>query len=75
MKCVLCGGTLLNKVVEEEVRVENNHYLVKMEVEVCQDCGERYYREGQIDELIQWKKKLKDSGSQYQEVGKVYQVA
>lgn len=75
MKCVLCGGALQNKVVEEEVKVENNHYLVKMEVEACQDCGERYYREGQIDELIQWKKKLKDSGSQYQEIGKVYQVA
>lgn len=75
MKCVLCGGGLQDKVVEEEVRVENNHYLVKMEVEVCQDCGERYYREGQIDELIQWKRKLKESGIQYQEVGKVYQVA
>lgn len=75
MKCVLCGGALQDKVVEEEVRVENNHYLVKMEVEVCQDCRERYYREGQVDELIQWKRKLKKSGNQYQEVGKVYQVA
>ncbi len=75
MKCVLCGGVLGNKVVEEEVRVESNHYLVKMEVEVCQYCGERYYQEGQVDELIQWKKKLKGSGDQYREVGKVYQVA
>ena len=75
MRCVLWGGALEYKLVDEEVPEGNNHYLIEMKVEVCQDCGERYYQEGQVDELIKWKKELKGNKSQYREIGKVYQVA
>lgn len=74
MKCVLCGGVLQEKVVEEEVRVGSDHFLVKMKVEVCRDCNERYYQEGQVDELIKLKKRLSAEKKQYQPVGKVYLV-
>lgn len=74
MKCVLCGGALQEKVVEEEVRVGSDHFLVNMKVQVCSDCNERYYQEGQVDKLIELKKRLSKEKKQYQSVGKVYLI-
>ncbi|MBI3755157.1 MAG: YgiT-type zinc finger protein [Deltaproteobacteria bacterium] len=75
MKCVLCGGGVEKKVVDEEIKVFNDHFLVKMEIEVCKSCGERYYAEGQVDGLIHLKKRLEKEKTGCLEVGKVYQIS
>ena len=43
MKCVLCGGEVAKKKIEEEVRLNGDHVMVEVEVEVCQNCHEKYY--------------------------------
>jgi len=74
MSCVLCGGELIEKVVTEEVIEANNHIMVKVKAEVCEQCHERYYASGFIDRLIEIKEDLKKHQLSLHEIGKVYEL-
>ena len=74
MRCVLCGGDLEQKLVEEEVKVGADHILVEVEAEVCRNCHERYFAEGVIDRLIELKQKLKVKKVNFPLVGSVYKA-
>ena len=44
MRCVICNSPdIEQRLVEEEIRLEQNIILVPIEVMVCLGCGERYY--------------------------------
>lgn len=75
MKCVLCGGGLENKSVEEEVRVGYDHLMVKVKAEVCVNCGERYFGEGVIDHLRAVKHDLEEKRLKTIKIGSVYEIA
>jgi len=74
MRCVLCGGELRNKIVEEEVSKGGDSILTRVKAEVCVNCNERYYPEGTIDRLIQLREKLEKKKVKLREIGKVYKV-
>ncbi len=75
MRCALCGGELIEKVITEDVIEENNHILVKVKAEVCEQCHERYYASGAVDKLIEIKEDLKKYHLKLHEVGKVYELS
>lgn len=75
MRCALCGGELIEKVITEDVIEENNHILVKVKAEVCEQCHERYYASGTVDKLIGIKEDLKKDRLKLHEVGKVYELS
>ncbi len=72
MKCALCGGQLLKEAVQEEVKVHQDHIIVDVEAEVCQDCHQRYFEEGVIDRLIEIKRKLTEREFKLPKIGEVY---
>lgn len=74
MKCALCGGNLVRETVQEEVKVHQDHVLVDVEAEVCQDCHERYFEEGVIDRLIVIKRKLTEREFKLPKLGEVYKA-
>jgi len=74
MICVFCGGSVEKKKVEEEVRSHDKHILVMVDAEVCSDCGERYFPEGVIDNLINIKAVADKGELPMKEVGKVYRA-
>ena len=74
MKCVLCSGELIEKTVTEEVIEGNDHIVVKVKAEVCQQCHERYYASGIVDKLIEIKEDLKNKSLRLHEIGKVYEI-
>ena len=73
MKCIFCKGNLSKELVTEEVKVGNDHVLVKLEAEVCENCHEKYFPEGTVDFLQEIKKKLKADKSHLKPIGQVYQ--
>ena len=75
MKCVLCGGRLAEKNIEEEVRVEYDHVMVKVKAEVCVNCGERYFNEGVVDYLRTVKHDLEKKKLKMRQIGSVYEIA
>ncbi|MDP2720367.1 MAG: type II toxin-antitoxin system MqsA family antitoxin [bacterium] len=56
-ECYFCKGTTEIKNVDVDFRWEGNLYVIKdVPVEVCAQCGERYYSaeiSKRIDELVQ----------------------
>lgn len=75
MKCALCGGKLIEKMVTEEVAEGNNHVVVKVRAEVCEQCHESYYSSGIVDKLIEIKENLKTHQLKLHQIGKVYKLA
>ncbi|OGQ04600.1 MAG: hypothetical protein A2W61_07350 [Deltaproteobacteria bacterium RIFCSPLOWO2_01_44_7] len=75
MKCVFCKGSLVKKMVEEEVKAGNDHILAEVEAEVCVNCHERYFPQGTIDYLQKLKKELKNKKEQFKPVGQVFRAA
>jgi len=44
MKCVICkGDDIVVKTVDEQIAVEKDILLVRLDLPVCSQCGERYY--------------------------------
>ena len=75
MICVFCKGKLVKKNVEEEIKVGNDHVMVEVGAEVCNDCGERFFPQGTVDHLLKLKRKLKKDKKQFKAVGKVFRAA
>lgn len=75
MICVLCKGKVSKKMVREDVTVGNDHIVVNLEAEVCENCHERYFSEGTADYLQRPKRDLKNKKDRFKLVGQVYQTA
>ena len=73
MRCAICGGELVHRLVEEEISENNDRIVVKVEAEVCENCRERYYADGIVDKLIDLKERLKKHKVKMHEIGKVYE--
>ncbi|MBI2082834.1 MAG: YgiT-type zinc finger protein [Deltaproteobacteria bacterium] len=74
MICILCKGKVAKRVVQEDITVGNDHIMVNLEAEVCENCHERYYPEGTVDYLQKLKQDLKSHREQFTPVGQVYQA-
>ncbi|MFH1258411.1 MAG: YgiT-type zinc finger protein [Elusimicrobiota bacterium] len=72
MKCALCGGKIVEMTVTEEVIEANNHVVVNVKAEVCEQCHERYYASGVVNKLIELKEALRLHQLKLKEIGKVY---
>jgi len=75
MICIFCKGHLSKKKVQEEVQVDNDHIVVEIEAEVCDNCHERYFPEGTVDYLQKLRKELKTKKDRFRPVGQVYHMA
>ncbi len=74
-KCPICGSDIITKEVEKLLRGGNNTAIVKVEAEICLHCGERLYSKDTIQLFEKIRSKLKRREvSEYQPVGKTYQV-
>ena len=74
MKCVLCGGNVKRKHVEEEIRVNHDFGMVNIDAEVCENCGERYFDEGVVDHLRSIKHSLVERKLKTRKIGSVYEI-
>jgi len=75
MKCVICGGDVVEKKVREEVIVGNDVFFVDIVTEVCTSCGERYYSDTMMDKLAKLKERLsKPPVKDVISLGHVYRV-
>lgn len=75
MICVLCKGKVLRKTVQEDISAGNDHLVVSLEAEVCENCHERYFPEGTVDYLQKLKRELKSKKGHFTAIGQVYQTA
>ena len=72
MKCVICKGSDIQmKMVEEEIKHDNDIVLIPMEVLVCLSCGERYYDRKTMRKLEDIRAKLRIHELEVEDVGKV----
>ncbi|MEA3254225.1 MAG: YgiT-type zinc finger protein [Candidatus Altiarchaeota archaeon] len=74
MKCVICGGEVIRKKVEEKIVVGNDVFLFDIVTDTCMSCGERYYSDALMDKLARLKKKLTRPIKGAISVGHVYNV-
>jgi YgiT-type zinc finger domain-containing protein len=75
-KCPVCGGELVEKEVEKVLKGGTNTAIVKLKAEVCLHCGERLYTPEIISRFETIRKKLTEEDvSEFEPVGKTYQVA
>jgi YgiT-type zinc finger domain-containing protein len=52
MKCELCGGHTVEKLVTKQHRLDGKLYVVEnVKAQVCQDCGERYFHATTLDAI------------------------
>ena len=75
-KCPVCGGELVEKEVEKVLKGGTNTAIVKLKAGVCLHCGERLYKPETISRFETIRKKLTEEDvSEFEPVGKTYQVA
>lgn len=73
MKCVICGSPdIKKKDVDEEIRLENDVVMVKINALVCESCGERYYSRQTMKELEDIEEKLKRRIIKLDVIGSVF---
>ena len=75
-KCPVCGGDLVAKEVEKVLKGGTNTAIVKVKAEVCLHCGERLYARRTISRFEDIRRKLtQEDVSEFEPIGKTYQVA
>jgi YgiT-type zinc finger domain-containing protein len=61
MKCVICGSPdIKEKIVDEEIKLENDIVMVTIKTLVCGSCGERYYNRKTMKMIEDIKEKLQN---------------
>ncbi len=72
MKCVICkGGEIEVKSVDEQISVGDDILLFRLEVAVCNQCGERYYDRRTMQRIEEIRAQGKKSILAAEEVGKI----
>jgi YgiT-type zinc finger domain-containing protein len=74
-KCPVCGGELVEKEVEKLLRGGVNTAVLRVNAEVCLQCGERLYSEETVRRFEQIRQKLANEDvAEFQLLGQTYQV-
>lgn len=72
MKCIIChNDNIVNKLLNEEIIINNNIINIPIEVLTCIDCGERYYDRKTVKYLEEIKKKIEENKVSFKETGKI----
>jgi YgiT-type zinc finger domain-containing protein len=72
MKCVICkGDAIVLKTVDEQIAVGNDIVLIRLELPVCSQCGERYYDRRAMRRIEEIRAKGRKRALVVEEVGKV----
>jgi YgiT-type zinc finger domain-containing protein len=75
-KCPVCGGEIVEKLVEKLLKGGDNTAVLMVNAEVCLHCGERLYSKETVArfEEIRWKLE-KNNVEGFKELGHAYQAA
>ncbi|MFO7679047.1 MAG: YgiT-type zinc finger protein [Chloroflexota bacterium] len=74
--CPRCGGEMVEKEVEKLLRGGVHTAVLRVRVEVCQQCGERLYSEETVIRFEQIRLKLKQQDvAEFEPMGQSFQVA
>jgi YgiT-type zinc finger domain-containing protein len=74
-KCPICGGDVVEKMVEKVLMGGKNTAVVKVEAEVCLKCGERIFSKETIKRFEQIRLKLENQETDgFLPMGQSYQV-
>ena len=74
-KCPVCGGELVEKLVEKILRGGNHTASLTVPAEVCLHCGERLYAPEVIKRFEEIRSKLeREEIADFQPVGRAFQV-
>ena len=72
MKCVICkGDDITLNTVDEQIAVGNDIVLIRLELPVCSQCGERYYDRWAMKRIEEIRAKGRERALVVEEVGKV----
>ena len=72
MKCVICkGNDIAVKTVDEQIAVGDDILLVRLDLPVCSQCGERYYDRKAMKIIEDVRAKGKERALVVEEVGKI----
>ena len=75
-KCPVCGGEMVEKEVEKLLRGGVHTAVLRVQAEVCLQCGERLYSEQTIRRFEQIRLKLKQQDvADFKPLGQSFQVA
>ncbi|MEE8432458.1 MAG: YgiT-type zinc finger protein [Candidatus Desulfatibia sp.] len=75
-KCPICGGEIVEKEVEKVLKGGSNTAIMRVMAEVCHHCGERLYTPETVFRFDDIRKKLSEENvSEFEPIGKTYQVA
>jgi len=75
-KCPVCGGEVIEKVVEKLLRGGGNTASIKVKAEVCLHCGERLYSQDTVRRFEEIRKKLeKEEVKGLKVMGKSFKAA
>ncbi len=75
MRCVHCNGELLDRNVEEEIRLDGDVALVPLVLKVCSSCGEKYYDSASLECIRGFAARFKRGELDYMQVGRVVRPA
>jgi len=74
-KCPVCGGELVEKVVEKLLKGGIHTAMLKVRAEVCLRCGERLYSVETVRRFEQIRQKLeRQEVAEFQPLGQSFQV-
>jgi YgiT-type zinc finger domain-containing protein len=72
MKCVICKGSdIVVKTVDEQIAVGVDILLIRLNLPVCSQCGERYYDRKAMQIIEDVRAKGKQRVLAVEEVGKI----
>lgn len=75
-KCPVCGGDMVEKEVEKLLRGGIHTATIKVQAEVCLQCGERLYPQETVRQFEQIRGKLERRDvAEFQPMGQSFQVA
>ena len=76
MRCVICKtGEVQPATVEAEIKVERDRLLVRVEAELCMECGEAYYPVEVLRHLERVREDFVRKAIDPASIGHVYQVS
>lgn len=72
MRCVICKGSdIVVKTVDEQVSLGDDIVLLRLNLPVCSQCGERYYDRRAMRIIEEVRAKAKQRLLKVEEVGKI----
>ncbi len=74
-QCPVCGGSIIEKEVEKLLRGGKHTAVLKVQAEVCLQCGERLYSQETASRFEQIRTNLRQQETEdFQPIGQSFQV-